>query len=350
MNNPFLKLLIRVLAIVGTTMVLVLLVGYLFLKIFSPHLLKFSKDIEVVHIGTSIEGLPGASFVKVPNGCENIYLDDHSSRIYVTTLDGFIYLLDMGSGDTFSVVRSKRIDTMALGIDKGPDQNLYVAATPYEYDGWKRTGGSIYRVDMGLDSAVKITGEYPCINGVAFDNQGNLYFASSNMHILRPKGVLYRMEKTDSTHLAAPQPFLKVKGLMNGLYCNHEWDQLVFSTTVGGVYAFIPGSNLYDDIYLKTKFMEITDDLCTDVSGNLWMTDPGNGTIKMFNPGTSRLTRFYIDGIGQTSSCRIRTEDNREMIYITELKQLQVPTSKIFDGRGVLIVPAQSLLALLKEP
>jgi hypothetical protein len=68
----------------------------------------------------------------------------------------------------------------------------------------------------------------------------------------------------------------------------------------------------------------------------------------MYNPGTGRLVRFVIKGVGQASSVRIRTEEGMEVLYITELKQKQSVRSSTFDGRGVLIVPAQSLIRLLE--
>jgi len=78
------------------------------------------------------------------------------------------------------------------------------------------------------------------------------------------------------------------------------------------------------------------------------MTDPVYSTVKMYNPGTNRLVRFSITGIGQTSSCRIRSEAGQEMLYISELKKSHQLMSDNFDGRGVLVVPAQSLLQLLE--
>lgn len=68
----------------------------------------------------------------------------------------------------------------------------------------------------------------------------------------------------------------------------------------------------------------------------------------MFNPGTNRLMRFSISGFGQASSCRIRSEKGVEMLYIAELQQSNRPMSKEYNGRGVLIVPAQSLLKLME--
>ena len=94
--------------------------------------------------------------------------------------------------------------------------------------------------------------------------------------------------------------------------------------------------------------MEGCDDLCTDSGGNIWITDPGQGTVKMFNPGTGRLTRFIIDGIGQASSCRIRVEGGLDVLYITELKSPSASKNESFNGRGVLVVPAQSLIKLLE--
>jgi sugar lactone lactonase YvrE len=146
----------------------------------------------------------------------------------------------------------------------------------------------------------------------------------------------------------SPEPFISDAGLANGLFYDHNQDKIFFSNTIGGAYEFTPEENVLKAVYLKMRFMEACDDLCTDISGNIWMTDPGHSTVKMFNPGTSRLTRFIIEGTGQASSCRIRSENGREMLYITELKKSQQPMSDNFNGRGVLIIPAQSLLKFME--
>jgi sugar lactone lactonase YvrE len=154
------------------------------------------------------------------------------------------------------------------------------------------------------------------------------------------------MSKAGSYSL--PEIFIPAAGIANGLFYDDHQHKIFLSSTLDGIYNFSPSEESLNEVYLKLKFMEACDDLCTDISGNVWMTDPGMSTIKIFNPGTNRLVRFVIDGIGQTSSCRIRSENGQEMLFITELKQSQRPASGKFDGRGVLIVPANSLLKLLE--
>jgi sugar lactone lactonase YvrE len=156
------------------------------------------------------------------------------------------------------------------------------------------------------------------------------------------------MVKNENETFSPPVVYITGAGAANGLYYDARQDKVLFSNTLNGIFEFTPYDNVIKEVYLKMRFMEACDDLCTDISGNIWMTDPGQSTLKMFNPGTGRLVRFSIKGIGQASSCRIRSENGIEMLYISELKQSQKPLSEDYDGRGVLIVPAQSLLKLLE--
>ncbi len=61
-----------------------------------------------------------------------------------------------------------------------------------------------------------------------------------------------------------------------------------------------------------------------------------------------QLVRYDIEGIGQTSACGIREEDGEEIIYVTEINTKRTPLSDIYDGRGVLIVPMNSLTKFKK--
>lgn len=74
------------------------------------------------------------------------------------------------------------------------------------------------------------------------------------------------------------------------------------------------------------------------------MTDPGDGFLKMYDVPSKTIVRYKISGIGQTSSCRIRDEHGAEIIYVTELKQTRNAMSKVFDGRGLVIIPLESLV------
>ncbi|MEE9457343.1 MAG: hypothetical protein V3W11_09375, partial [bacterium] len=56
-----------------------------------------------------------------------------------------------------------------------------------------------------------------------------------------------------------------------------------------------------------------------------------------------------IKGCGRPSSCRIRVEDGKEIIYVTELKRCRgfvgYLSSKC-DGRGVIVIPLKALREL----
>lgn len=341
------NLAVRILAILGFTILIILLGGYLFILVRSPLMLKFSKGVEEVSIEVPVDSLAGAFFMEGINGAENLFLEDSSLAFYVTDLNGNIHLCDTLSDGAFGIVRSRQAGRQVLGIDKGPDGSLYVAMTLPGKE-WKKEGAAIYRVGQDLDSMVRLTDDFPAMNGVAFDGGHNLYFASSNFRIFHPRGALYRSMLNDDGSLGLPEVVFDDPGLYNGLYYDPRQGILLYSNTVGGAYYFRSGDTASREVYLKTRFMEACDDLCTDISGNVWMTDPGYSTVKMFNPGTNRLIRFNIIGIGQASSIRIRNEEGQQILYISELKRSHQPAGEVFDGRGVLIVPARVLLARME--
>ncbi|MDA3901300.1 MAG: hypothetical protein PF637_12375 [Spirochaetes bacterium] len=72
------------------------------------------------------------------------------------------------------------------------------------------------------------------------------------------------------------------------------------------------------------------------------MTDPINHTLKMYDPSNDTLIRYNISGFGQASSCRIRIEDDDEILYITELVAPNKNRENPYNGRGILRVPIKS--------
>jgi len=346
-KNPEVRLLIKILAIIGFVILILLLAGYVFIRVRAPQLLEFSKGIAELRITVKLDSLDGARFITGMNGCENLLLKDSSKGVYVSCLDGNIHHLDTDLSGKLVVQKFFKAGNAVTGLAFDKQGNLVAAICNNSLKEWRTKGGSLYRVSRDLVTMEKISGDFPSMNGICIDSAGNLYFTSSNFNIFRPEGTIYRMLYKGDGLFQSPEPLIQDVGLANGLYYDHFQDKIFFSNTMGGVYEFSPKENVLKDVYLKLRFMEACDDLCTDISGNVWMTDPGYSTVKMFNPGTNRLVRFIIEGTGQTSSCRIRSEDGREMLYITELKKTHQPMSGNFDGRGVLVVPAQSLLKLL---
>jgi sugar lactone lactonase YvrE len=318
--------------------------GVVYMKWSSPHLLRFSKGIDERTVTVKLAELPGAVFIKGMGGCENLYLDDASERVYVTDLHGTVHLLDGESWQTLKIAGAKKLGAFALGIAKGPDKRLYVNVSGGTAEDWLKTGGAVWRIGTDLSGPEKMTGPYPGLNGLSFDGEGNLYFAAGNASIMHPDGHVYRMKIGPDGVFAPPEVFLAHVGWANGLYFSAKENRFFFSNTVEGCFTFAPGMPKAEPVYYKTKIAEAVDDLCTDQAGRLWMTDPGTSTVKVFDPRTRRLVRYRIEGIGQTSSCRIRREREEEVLYVTELKQSQKLSSQVFDGRGLLAVPVKSLV------
>jgi len=347
-KNPEIRLIVRILAIVGAVCIIVAIGGYVFLKIKAPYLLHFSEDLTEYRVDVSLDTLEDARFITGMNGCENLVLSQDSRDFYISCLDGNIYLLTRSESGEIRIVKSCKPGNQALGMILGRDGMLYANIGEGKAEEWMTRGGGVFRLTRSLDSYERLTDDFQCINGLACDSSGNLYFTSGNFSFLHPEGKVYKMTLKEDGSFSKPEIYLEDRGLSNGLYFDPIQDKIFYSNTIGGVFNFSSAYPALKEVYLKLRFMEACDDLCTDIGGNIWMTDPGYGTVKMFNPGTNRLARFVIEGIGQTSSCRIRSEEGREMLYITELKQTYQPVSDNFDGRGVLVVPAQSLLKLLE--
>lgn len=339
----------RVLRVVGILGGIVLLIGvgvYLYLRVNAPQFVTIAHDIKEDTVKIALSELNGAVFVQGMNACENLYVDKGTMRVYVTDLGGFLHLLDGESREKLKLIKSLKIGQLGLGIDKGPDGSLYVGFSQYDTQGWIKKGGAIYRVDPELRHFVKLTTDYPAINGLAFDGTGCCYFATSNFSFFHPKGTVYIMQIAPDGSYTTPEIFLDNIGLSNGLHYSARENRMYLSDTLETVSSFSPGGQSMDVIYRKTKYMESTDDICTDRQGNLWMSDPFDSTLKKYNPKKKQLVRYDIDGIGQTSACGIREEEGEEVLYVTEIKKKRDPMSDVYDGRGVLVVPMQSLTTI----
>lgn len=342
------RLLIRILAIIGFIILFILLVGYVFLRVKAPKLLEFSHGIEEYRVTVKLDSLEGARFITGMNGCENILPEKDGEGVYVSCLDGYIHYLAPDLSGKLQLSKSYKAGEAVMGLAMSGDGDLFAAVSTVSLDDWFKTGAAINRISRDLATKEIISGNYPCMNGICVDGEDNLYFTGDTFNLLNPKGLVYRMMKTDGNMFDAPVEFVPDAGAANGLCYDPLQDKILLSNTLFGIYEFTPADPGLKEVYLKLRFMEACDDLCTDISGNVWMTDPGQSTIKIFNPGTGRLVRFTIEGIGQTSSCRIRSEKEGQVLYITELKQSRSPVSSDYNGRGILIVPANSLLKLLE--
>jgi sugar lactone lactonase YvrE len=347
-KNPEAKLLIKIFAIIGFVVMVLLLAGFIFIRINAPQLLEFSKGISESTVKVSLDSLEGAAFISGMKGCENVLPLESSSGVYISCLDGYIHSLGKDQSGKYIILKSFKAGEAVLGMTLAGEKGLFAAVCTGPLESWRSAGGAVYFISGDFNKMEKLTADHPSINGLCSDVEGNLYFTSSNFNYLNPEGSVYMAVRGEDGRFELPMTFIPDAGLANGLYFDPNNERIFFSNTIGGVYSFAPGAHDFKEEYLKTRFMEACDDLCTDSGGNIWMTDPGHSSIKMFNPGTNRLTRFVIEGMGQASSCRSRTENGIEMLFITELKKSNEIRNTEFDGRGALVLPAKSLLSLLE--
>ncbi|MEE9457379.1 MAG: hypothetical protein V3W11_09555, partial [bacterium] len=153
-----------------------------------PRIINASAGVKTKTVALDFGDLDGAVVVDVGKGCENLYLVPDSRRLYVTDGWGNVHLVDGPSREALRVVKSAKVgDGKACGIDRGRGGFLYVAACD---DDWLGRGGGIFKVDNRLESAEKIAGDYPGLNGLALDGRGDLYFAVSNMSFVNGKGAI----------------------------------------------------------------------------------------------------------------------------------------------------------------
>jgi hypothetical protein len=337
----------RVLAIIGTIIVLVVIAGYIFLRFNSPYFFKFSNDVEVTEVNVDRQDLEGLFFYGGLNGCENLLLDENSMRLWVTDLSGNLSEYNGQARDGLQLIRQIKLGEMLTGITMGPDSTLLVAVSDGSSEEWMDEGGRIVTIDTLFTSWDYITSNFPSLNGMSMSAEWEtLLFSTSNFNPFNPVGSIFMTGRVEG-RWEEPAIAIPEFGLANGVWYDRYLDRYLLSNTVEGVYVLEKSDVEPRPVYFKTSFLEVTDDLCGDPQGNIWMTDPGNSTLKVLFYKDNKLVRFSIKGIGQTSSCRMRTENGQRILYFTELKQKHNLRSQVFDGRGVFSVPLNELLELI---
>jgi len=307
-----------------------------------PRIIYGSAGVKVKTVAVDFADLDGAVVVDVGKGCENVYLEPASLRAYVTDCWGNVHLLDGPSRGELRLVKSAKLaDGKACGIDAGAGGFLYVAAC----DDWLGRGGGIYRVDRGLESALKIAGDYPGLNGLTVDGRGDLYFAVSNMSFINGTGAIYQMRRKVGGDYAEAEVCIPDLLCVDGMFYDAREGRICFTGTFSGVSTFRPGLLAVTYVLGKAAVFDFCDDLCTDASGRYWLADPG-GFLKCYDAEAGELTRYRVNGCGRPASCRIRLEGGEEVIYVSELKRrsgLAASLSGKCDGRGVVVIPLKEL-------
>lgn len=284
----------------------------------------------------SLNEIKNSRFIIGMQGAENLCLDRQSMSVYVSDIAGYITLLDGNSFKDLKIIKSVKKGQMIFGLAKSNNNYLYAGICNYDVEGWKEKGGGIYRLSQDLETSTKITTDYPGINGITIDNNSQLYFASSNFNFVNPKGDIYKIDLNNSIQ---PSIYIKNAGLANGLCFDSKSNLIYYTDTLKGVYSFTSKKNDLVKIFKPQSFMGAIDDIGTDSKGRLWITEPGSSFIQCFDPISKKLVRFIINDIGQTSSCRVRSENGEDVLYVTELKI----SKKEYDGRGLVIIPVKSI-------
>lgn len=317
------------------------LFGYFYVKKEAPHLFTFEKNIEERSISIDLDQLE-YQLIEGITGAESLHVGDRypEDKIYVGSINGEIAEISGRQWDSLAITKIKKLGKLVLGIAQRSDGGLFVSISDNDSTEWVEKGGYIAQLNDSLEEVRRTSGIFPSNNGLAISNSDEVFLATSNFNPYKPSGSILRFD----TSLQRMDTVIKEIGVANGVYYSQQDSNLYLSNTFEGVYAYNTNKKQAERIYLKTRFKEITDELCVDPFGNIWMTDPATSTIKMYKTEARSLTRYDIKGIGQISSCRIRMENGIPILYMAELKRSSSEKYKRFDGRGLWVMPLIQLL------
>ena len=107
-----------VLGIILTASAVAAAPAYFFLVV--PLIIYRSADVKLRTVAADLDELDGAAVLEVGKGCEGLYLEPTSLRVYVTDCWGNVHLLDGPSREELRLVKSGKLgDGRAGGIDAG---------------------------------------------------------------------------------------------------------------------------------------------------------------------------------------------------------------------------------------
>lgn len=310
------------------------------------------------------------------HGVENVVPVPGANTVYASDLSGFVTRFDGSDRAHLALTATQKVGDYALGLALDSERRLFVAASEGGESGWAEGRTSIYILDTNLDSSLAELGSIavalPCLNGIALDARGGLWLASSNFNFAFPEGGVFFLgaemirdvldgKDDGNSDVNAEMVAVMTGGLLNGLVSAPDGSVLAADTlcsifrlsgadadraiagsrAIAGEQAVETRPNSPLEVYRKASFVEAFDDLCVDSRGRIWSANPlTEGCIAVYDPGTRERRRVELPGFGFASSCRIRVEGSREILYVSELR---APGSSGFDGRGVLCFPIDAL-------
>lgn len=294
------------------------------------------------------------------SGVENVLPVAGSNIVYASDLSGFVTRFDGPDRASLSIAATRKLGDYCLGLASGRDGTVYVAVSDGGNTGWNEGRTSILALGEDLAERGSIPVGLPCLNGIAIDARGGLWLASSNFNFLHPEGAISYISfapSPDDAPSDAKEAMVTVAtgGLFNGL-CARSDGTVLAADTLSSIYSFSeadadralsgakpiatkPRSPLA--LYRKTSFIEAFDDVCADSRGRIWSANPlSKGRIAVYDPATRERRVVELPRFGYASSCRIRIEGTREILYVSELR---APDGSGFNGRGVLCFPIDAL-------
>jgi len=276
-------------------------------------------------------------YVSGMNGVENIAFDS-KGFMYVTGLKGMIYKIkhDIKSNKGI-IVKKVKAGAVCTGIVALKDR-LYVAFQS------KKGGdlrGKIYHVTSELKIKEALTNEIEGLNALLMSSSGKLYFASSNMSFINPKGYVGVIDINNKESFKKPQKLLVGK-MLNGLAFSPDEITLYYTETTGGLYSFDMNQKTRKLIFEPKGFLQILDDLTVDSKGNIWLCFNSEMSIVKISPKGKTAYRF--GSLKVPSSCVFGKGPgfSQKVLYITEFGQKS--RSMTMDGRGVWAIPVYKLI------
>lgn len=290
---------------------------------------------QVIHVGAGA-GVPwGQPYVDGMTGAENLAFDGAGS-LFVTGLDGRVFRIEpTGNPYRGRIAAERKLGTMCLGIETGPDGMVYVGVA--DEKGRRRIG----RMTRDLSDIVYLTGPVEGLNGFARDSRGYLYFASSNERLVCARGKILRCMMGDDGSFKNPEVVVDKTGMANGLAFSPDESVLYYTETLDGLWSFDMKTREKKKVFSPGSFFHVTDDVTADGRGELWVC--WNSGLAVVHVRDGKASAYRVGDLKAPSSCRfgLGRGFRPDFLYITEFGLKG--RSFTMNGRGVWVLPVSDL-------
>ena len=203
-------------------------------------------------------------------------------------------------------------------------------------------------------------------SGLCIDSVGNIYVADTNNHRIRkisPVGVVTTLAGSNQGYadgIGTAAQFNSPNGVcidsVGNVYVADTNNNRIRKITPAGLVTTLAGSldGYADGIGTAALFGYVTEGVCTDITGNVYVVDNGNGKVRKITPAGIVTTlagsnQGYADGIGTAAQFlypRGICMDANGNIYVSEMNHIRKITISPLDvnenmlsNKGVTIYP-----------